>query len=98
MTRANDTTALRHLITNQDLDAFVDGELSPERRAAAADHLARRPAKARRAADDLHAKLALRAASDIVYAADPALAADVRALLARRVEGETTELPMAANA
>ena len=75
-------SALTHLITEQDVHAYVDAALPEQRRAAVEAHLARRSGDARRAAGDLRANLALRSLRDVLYA-DEALRADVERLLAR---------------
>ena len=75
--------ALAHLVTEQDVHAFVDGALPAHRRRAVEAFVARRLVVARQAASDLRATLALRAARDVVYQ-DEALRAEVERLMAKR--------------
>lgn len=81
----NDARAdeLAHLITEQDVHAFVDGELPPRRRRAVEAFLARRSMTAQEAAAHLRATLSLRAARDEVYR-DDALRTEIERLMAKR--------------
>ena len=88
--RSNDTGArgtpegtLSHLITEQDVHAFVDGQLPPERRAAVARFLSERAMTAKQAAAYLRSTFDLRAVRDELYA-DEALGGEIRRLLAKR--------------
>ena len=85
MTTRNDrpTASLAHLVTDQDVHAYVDAEVALERRSAVEAHLARHPGAAQRAADDLRIAMSLRAARESIYA-DAALRDEVARLLAKR--------------
>ena len=74
-----------HLITEQDIHAYVDGELAPERRLAVEAFLIERDMSLRQAAAYLRSTFDLRALRDEVYA-DDALRAEVKALLDKRAE------------
>ena len=86
MARKNDTDSadgLTHLITEQDIHAYVDGQLSPARRRAVERFLSDRHMSARDAASHLRATLDLRAVRDRLYE-DRTLRAEVERLLAKR--------------
>lgn len=74
---------LTHLITEQDVHAYVDGELPPKRRRVVEAFLARRSMTAQQAATYLRATLGLRAAKDQLYR-DDALRDEVERLMAKR--------------
>lgn len=72
-----------HLLTEQDIHAYIDGELTLERRRAVEAFLAERDVSLRDAADYLRGTFDLRALRDEIYA-DDALREEVEALLAKR--------------
>ena len=78
-----------HLITEQDIHAYVDGELAPERRLAVEAFLVERDMSLRQAAAYLRSTFDLRALRDEIYA-DEGLRADVERLLAKRRAGRPT--------
>jgi anti-sigma factor RsiW len=78
-----------HLITEQDIHAYVDGELTEDRRRAVEAFLADRGVSAEAAVYYLRQQFDLRSARAGIYAADPALKGEIDTLLARRREGRT---------
>jgi anti-sigma factor RsiW len=72
-----------HLITEQDIHAYIDGELSGERKAAVEKFLAERDLPLERAARYLRNNFDLRAVRDEVYK-DQKLKSEIERLLARR--------------
>ena len=74
---------LAHLITEQDVHAFVDGELPPHRRRAVEAFLAERSMTAQQAASYLRATFGLRALRGEIYR-DDALRTEVERLMAKR--------------
>lgn len=81
----NDARAdtLAHLITEQDVHAFIDGELPPRRRRAVEAFLASRSMTAQEAAAYLRTTLSLRAVRDELYR-DDALRGEIERLMAKR--------------
>ena len=87
-----------HLITDQDLQAFADGELDGSRQAATQARIEADRPSAEKAAAVLRDTFDLRRVRDAIYA-DDALRAEVERLLARREErlrseGEPDEAPV----
>lgn len=78
-------SALSYLITEQDIHAFVDGELPDERRAAVARFLGERAMTAREAAAYLRSTFDLRAIKNEIYA-DAGLKAEIDRLMAKRAD------------
>lgn len=72
-----------HLITEQDVHAYIDGELSRERRAAVETFLSERNLPLERAAKYLRNTFDLRAVRDEIYK-DPHLKAEIDRLLMKR--------------
>ncbi|GGY51878.1 anti-sigma factor family protein [Parvularcula lutaonensis] len=72
-----------HLITEQDVHAYIDGELSGERRIAVERFLAERDLPLERAARYLRNNFDLRAVKDEIYK-DEELKAEIDRLLAKR--------------
>lgn len=72
-----------HLITEQDLHAYIDGELSPERRRAVEAFLAERDLPLERAVRYLRNMFDLREMKDEIYK-DKELKDEIDRLLARR--------------
>lgn len=72
-----------HLITEQDVHAYIDGELSRERRAAVENFLASRELPLERAAKYLRNSFDLRSMRAEIYK-DEALRSEIDRLLARR--------------
>ena len=72
-----------HLITEQDIHAYIDGELSGERRVAVERFLADRDLPLERAARYLRNNFDLRAVRDEIYS-DKDLKAEIDRLLAKR--------------
>ena len=72
-----------HLLTEQDIHAYVDGELTEDRRRAVEAFLRERDLPLRKAAAYLRSTFDLRALRDEIYA-DDALRAEVEALLEKR--------------
>lgn len=76
-------SALSYLITEQDIHAFVDGQLAGERHGAVARFLSERSMTAREAAVHLRSTFDLRAVKDEIYA-DVELKAEIDRLMATR--------------
>lgn len=72
-----------HLITEQDIHAYIDGELSGERRRAVEDFLAERDLPLERAAKYLRNNFDLKAMKDELYR-DGDLKAEMERLLSNR--------------
>lgn len=81
-----------HLITEQDIHAYIDGELSAERRAAVEAWLAKRHVPLDRAAAYLRTTVGLRSLKAEIYR-DRALRDEVDALLAKRRRGKPQGSP-----
>lgn len=79
--RASETLA--HLITEQDVHAYVDGQLPPARRRAVEAFLAEHEMTARQAVTYLRSTFDLRAVRDRLYE-DQALKSEIDALMAKR--------------
>ena len=73
---------LHHLVTEQDIHAYVDGELTEDRRRAVEAFLAARDLPLRKAAAYLRSTFDLRALRDEVYE-DAALRGEIEGLMAR---------------
>ena len=76
-------SAPHHLITEQDIHAYIDGELTPERQRAVEAFLRERGLTAAKAAQHLRATFDLRALRDEIYA-DADLRGEVERLMAKR--------------
>ena len=76
-------THLTHLLTEQDIHAYIDGELTEDRRRAVEAFLAERDLPLRQAAAYLRNTFDLRAMRDEIYA-DDGLRAEIEALLEKR--------------
>ena len=72
-----------HLLTEQDIHAYIDGELTEDRRRAVEAFLRERDVPLRKAAAYLRSTFDLRALRDEIYA-DDALRAEVETLLEKR--------------
>ena len=81
---------LAHLITEQDVHAFVDGELPPRRRRAVEAFLAERSMTAQEAAIYLRSTFDLRALRDEIYR-DGALRGEVERLMAKRAARQSED-------
>ncbi|MEE4212863.1 MAG: hypothetical protein V2I43_26755 [Parvularcula sp.] len=80
-----------HLITEQDVHAYIDGELSGDRRIAVERFLAERNLPLERAARYLRNNFDLRAVRDEIYK-DEALKSEIDKLLAKRNSLRSTSL------
>ena len=81
---ADEGPTLSHLITDQDVHAYIDGALPPVRRRAVEACLSRDGTLARAAAAHQRSNLALRAARDRIYDGDGALREEIERLMAKR--------------
>ena len=94
MARQNDTDGQRdplaYLITEQDVHAYVDGELPPARRGVVERFLREHAMTARQAAAYLRSTFHLRAVRDQLYE-DDALRREVERLLAKRAAARSGE-------
>lgn len=82
--------ALSHLITEQDLHAYADGQLPRARRRAVEAFLSERSLSAQQAAALLRSTFDLRAVRDRIYE-DDALRGEVERLMAKRAAREAED-------